>query len=118
MIGFLFLFSSCATINNILPNKKENLGNGVILEMCGDNEAIIYFDSKIDPFDFKSKMEAYDQISYVHTGNNIYNDIIAIQKNIFYEWIDVEAVIVSYYIELKVNSPIEDDLKLNDSKNF
>ena len=63
-------------------------------------------------------MEAYDQISYVHTTSNTTNDIVAVQKNIFYEWIDVESIIVSYYIDTKMNAPIDKDKVLNDFKSL
>lgn len=114
----LIVFSSCVSIKSIIHNDKENIGSGIIIEKFGNNEAIVYFDSKIDVFDFKSKMEAYDQISYVHTTSNTTNDIVAIQKNIFYEWIDVESIIVSYYIDTKMNVPIDEDMVLNDSKSL
>ena len=118
IITVMLLFSSCSSIKNIINSGKENIGNGIIIEKFGKNEAIIYFDSKIDVFDFKSKMEAYDQISYVHTTSNTTNDIVAVQKNIFYEWIDVESIIVSYYIDTKMNIPIDEDKVLNDSKSL
>ena len=118
IITVMLLFSSCASIKNIINSDKENIGSGIIIEKFGKNEAIIYFDSKIDVFDFKSKMEAYDQISYVHTTSNTTNDIVAVQKNIFYEWIDVESIIVSYYIDTKMNAPIDKDKVLNDSKSL
>lgn len=118
IITVMLLFSSCASIKNIINSDKENIGNGIIIEKFGKNEAIIYFDSKIDVFDFKSKMEAYDQISYVHTTSNTTNDIVAVQKNIFYEWIDVESIIVSYYIDTKMNVPIDEDRVFNDSKSL
>lgn len=114
----LIVFSSCVSIKSIIHNNKENIGSGIIIEKFGKNEAIIYFDSKIDVFDFKLKMEAYDQISYVHATLNTTNDIVAIQKNIFYEWIDVESIIVSYYIDTKMNVPIDEDRVLNDSKSL
>ena len=118
IITVMLLFSSCASIKNIINSDKENIGSGIIIEKFGKNEAIIYFDSKIDVFDFKSKMEAYDQISYVHTTSNTTNDIVAVQKNIFYEWIDVESIIVSYYIDTKMNVPIDEDRVFNDSKSL
>lgn len=118
IITVMLLFSSCVSIKSIIHNNKENIGSGIIIEKFGKNEAIIYFDSKIDVFDFKSKMEAYDQISYVHTTSNTTNDIVAVQKNIFYEWIDVESIIVSYYIDTKMNIPIDEDKVLNDSKSL
>ena len=118
IITVMLLFSSCASIKNIINSDKENIGNGIIIDKFGNNEAIVYFDSKIDVLDFKSKMEAYDQISYVHTTSNTTNDIVAVQKNIFYEWIDVESIIVSYYIDTKMNVPIDEDRVLNDSKSL
>ena len=118
IITVMLLFSSCASIKNIINSDKENIGSGIIIEKFGKNEAIIYFDSKIDVFDFKSNMEAYDQISYVHTTSNTTNDIVAVQKNIFYEWIDVESIIVSYYIDTKMNVPIDEDRVFNDSKSL
>lgn len=114
IIIVLSILSSCSTLKNVLSEKEKNIGNGVIVKYLNQNEAIFYFDSKVDTEDFRIKLGAFDQISYIRFSLHDYEDSMRLEKNIFYGWVEVERVVLNYYIESRMNKPIDENKELND----